>query len=188
MPAGKRLGNRRAHPLRRRARTAGAGRAFPRLAGTRRAAEHAGRRRPPAVPHRKRLLQAADAAADGQPRQLHHQPRQSGRWLGEQAEALGVEIYPGFRRRRSALSRGRFGQGRRHRRSRHRQGRPAQPQLPAGHGAACQADHLRRRLPRFADQAVVRANSTCATASIRKPTASASRSCGKSIRPNTSRG
>ena len=29
-----------------------------------------------------RLVQAADAAADGQPRQLHHQPRQSGPLAG----------------------------------------------------------------------------------------------------------
>ena len=38
------------------------------------------------------------------------------RWLGEQAEALGVEIYPGLRRLRSAFQRGRLGQGHRHRR------------------------------------------------------------------------
>jgi hypothetical protein len=31
-----------------------------------------------------------------QPRQLHHQPRQRLPLAGEQAEALGVEIYPGF--------------------------------------------------------------------------------------------
>jgi hypothetical protein len=43
LPAGKGLGNRRPYPVRRRARTARTGRAFPRLAGTRRAAQHAGR-------------------------------------------------------------------------------------------------------------------------------------------------
>ena len=36
------------------------------------------------------------AAADEQSRLLYRQPRRLTRWLAEQAEALGVEIYPGF--------------------------------------------------------------------------------------------
>ena len=38
----------------------------------------------------------AAATVDEQPRQLYREPRNVCRWLGEQAEALGVEIYPGF--------------------------------------------------------------------------------------------
>jgi electron-transferring-flavoprotein dehydrogenase len=38
------------------------------------------------------------------------------RWLGEQAEAMGVEIYPRLRRRRDPVPRGRQREGRRHRR------------------------------------------------------------------------
>jgi electron-transferring-flavoprotein dehydrogenase len=47
------------------------------------------------------------------------------RWMAQQAEALGVEIFPGFPGRRGALQRRRLGQGRRHRQPRHRQGRRA---------------------------------------------------------------
>jgi hypothetical protein len=43
-----------------------------------------------------RAARTSDAAADEQSRQLHRQPRQRLPLAGEQAEALGVEIYPGF--------------------------------------------------------------------------------------------
>ena len=49
---------------------------LPGLESAGRAAQYAGRRRPLPVPHRKAGDQAADAAADAQPRQLHHQPGQ----------------------------------------------------------------------------------------------------------------
>ncbi len=48
------------------------------------------------------------------------------RWLGEQAEALGVEIYPGFPGGGGAEGRRRTGDRRRHRRSRHWPRRQAQ--------------------------------------------------------------
>jgi electron-transferring-flavoprotein dehydrogenase len=74
----------------------GAGRTVPRLAGARRAAQHAGRRRPPAV------LTKGGAFKLPTPPQMHNHGNyiislgNVCRWLGEQAEALGVEIYPGF--------------------------------------------------------------------------------------------
>ena len=69
------------------------------------------------------------------------------RWLGQQAEALGVEIFPGLRRAGNSLRR-QYGQGRRHRRHGNRQERRKDRRLPAGHGAARQVHLLRRRLPR----------------------------------------
>ncbi len=72
------------------------------------------------------VLQAADAAADAQPRQLHHQPRQSVPLAGRAGRGAGRRDLPGLRRRRSAVPRGRQGQGRGHRRYRHRPGRQAQ--------------------------------------------------------------
>ena len=51
-------------------------------------------------------LPAADAAADAQPRQLHRLSLGNlCRWLAQQAEALGVEIYPGFAAVRGAVRR-----------------------------------------------------------------------------------
>ena len=75
------------------------------------------------------------------------------RWMAEQAEALGVEIFPGMAA--SALV---FGEGgevarRRRRRVRPRQGPRARPELRAGHGAPRQVRPDRRgraRLPRQA--------------------------------------
>ena len=88
-----------------------------------------------------------------EPRQLRHQPGHVARWLGQQAEALGVEIFPGLRRRRGALRRQGRGQGRRHRRhGRQPQGR-AHRRVPARHRAARQVHLLRRRLPRQSRQA-----------------------------------
>ena len=55
------------------------------------------------------------------------------RWLGEQAEEMGVNVFPRLRRQRSALQRRRQRQGGRHRRHGHRQGRrnPRTPTSPA---------------------------------------------------------
>ena len=72
------------------------------------------------------------------------------RWLAQQAEALGVEIYPGFRRRGSALRRQGRGARGRHRRHGRRARRHAQAGLPARHGAPCQVHALRGGLPRIA--------------------------------------
>ena len=63
--------DRRAYPLRRRAGAARAGRADPRLARRPAGAGDAGHRRPLHAADRDPGLQAADAAADEQPRQLH---------------------------------------------------------------------------------------------------------------------
>ena len=51
------------------------------------------------------------------------------RWLATQAEALGVEIYPGFAAAEVLYDEDGARQGRRHRRHGHRQGRPADRQL-----------------------------------------------------------
>ena len=75
------------------------GRTVPRLEGARRAAEPAGDRRRcagPAVRPAPPDARLAGARLLPQPRQLRHQPGRGDRWLGEQAEALGVEIFPGF--------------------------------------------------------------------------------------------
>jgi electron-transferring-flavoprotein dehydrogenase len=53
-------------------------------------------RRPLLLPHRKVLHSIADPAPDAQYRELCNSLSQLSRWLGQQAETLGVEIYPGF--------------------------------------------------------------------------------------------
>ena len=60
------------------------------------------------------------------------------RYLGRQAEALGVEIYPRLRGRRGALRRGRRSGGRRFGRHGRRPGRGDHRRLHARHGAARQ--------------------------------------------------
>ena len=62
------------------------------------------------------------------------------------------------------------------------------PRLPARHGAAREVHAVRRRLPRLAVAGADAAASTCATASIRRSTASASRSCGRSRRDKHQKG
>ena len=49
------------------------------------------------------------------------------RWLAQQAEELGVEIYPGFAAAEVLYDEDGRGARRRHRRHGHRQGRPARP-------------------------------------------------------------
>ena len=75
------------------------------------------------------------------------------RWLGRQAEALGVEIYPGLRRRRGAGG-GRPRRRRGHRRHGHRQGRrsPTANYQP-GMELRARYTHLRRGLPGPSHQA-----------------------------------
>ena len=70
----------------------------------RRAARHAGARRQASFfsPETKRVS-AADAAADEQPRQLHHQPRQSLPLAGARGRSAGRRDLSGLCRRRSAL-------------------------------------------------------------------------------------
>ena len=71
----------------------------------------------------------SDAAADEQPRQLHRLARRGLPLAGGKAEALGVEIYPGFAAAEVLYDDN--GRGRRHRNRRHghRQGRPAEGRI-----------------------------------------------------------
>ena len=110
------------------------------------------------------------------------------RWLAQQAEALGVEIYPGFAAaevlydedgRVRGVATGDMGIG--------KDGKPTDA-LSARHRAARQGDAVRRGLPRLADQDGWSNGSVCATATIRRPMRSASRNCGRSRRNSTSRG
>ena len=115
------------------------------------------------------------AAADVKPRQLHHQPGQLGRWLGEQAEELGVEL-PGFAARRSSITR--WSVGRRHRRHGPRRRWPARPHASSRAWSCMPARPFAEGCCGSADQAC--SAFRCAMVLIRKPTASASRSCGRS--------
>ena len=135
---------------------------------------------------RHALAEFPDAAADEQSRQLHRQPRQLVRWLGEQATELGVEIYPGSRRRKCfmttmapcvGVATGDMGVG--------RDGKP-KDELRARHGTARQVHVHRRRRARLAGQAADREISRSTRAASRRSTASASRSSGRSRRPSTS--
>ena len=109
------------------------------------------------------------------------------RWLGQQAEALGVEIYPGFAAaelleedgRIVGIATGDMGIG--------KDGQPT-GNFQRGMELRAALHPVRRGLPRLAVQAADARASTCATAAIRRPTASASRSCGKSRPPITSPG
>ena len=97
------------------------------------------------------------AAPDEQPRQFRRLARRTSRWLGAQAEALGVEIYPGLRRDRGPASAqdgavvgvatGDMGIGQR---------RPAEGRLYQ-RGMELRGKYvlLRRRRARLADQAAV---------------------------------
>ena len=90
---------------------------------------------------------AADAAADAQPRQLHHLPRQFLSLAGPAGRGAGRRDLSRLRRRRGALRRERRGEGRRDRRHGHRQGRPADRQL---HAAASSCTASRRCSPKAA--------------------------------------
>ena len=108
------------------------------------------------------------------------------RWLGQQAEALGVEIYPGFPAAELLVEDGRIvgiatgDMG---------IGKDGKPTANFQRGM-----ELRARYTLFAEgcrgslsQAADPTASICATAMIRRPTRSASRSCGRSPPPTTAR-
>ena len=101
------------------------------------------------------------------------------RWLAQQAEALGVEIYPGMAASELVYGDDGRGEGRGRRRVRRRQGRRAQAGLPAGPGAARQVPVPGRGRARLAGQGGCRPATTSATTPSRRSTASASRSCGR---------
>ena len=75
------------------------------------------------------------------------------RWLAARAEALGVEIYPGFAATEMLFGAEWRGGRHRHRRHGHRPRRQAEGQLHPRHGAARQICAARRGRARLADQA-----------------------------------
>ena len=94
------LRDRRPHPLRRGHRPEGARRALSRLEGEGRAAQPAGDRGPLPLPLRNGLDAGSRTGscppASGTTATTCASLGNLCRWLGTQAEALGVEIYPGF--------------------------------------------------------------------------------------------
>jgi len=76
------------------------------------------------------------------------------RWLGRQAEGLGLKSFPALPRRKSSTKATR--KGRRHRRFRHQPRRREDRSLPARDGAARKIHFLRRGLARTSGQAAVR--------------------------------
>ena len=104
------------------------------------------------------------------------------RWLGQQAEALGVEIYPGFAAAEvlynedgsvKGVATGDMGIGKD---GKHKDSYTPGMELHAKYTLI--AEGVRGSLAKHAAWP----SSTCATASIRRSSASASRSCGRSIR------
>ena len=110
------------------------------------------------------------------------------RWLGEQAEALDVSIFPGFPAAEVLYHEDGSVRGVATRDMGDRARRAAERELRAGGGAARAGHRLRRGLPRPPGPRRCSSASISARASTRRPTASASRSCGRSSRPGTSRG
>ena len=104
------------------------------------------------VPHRDRRHarrpNCAAARLLPQRRQLRRQPGQRRALAGAAGRSAGRRDLPGLPGRRGALQRRRLGQGRGHRQHGHRQGRRADRELPARHGAARQVHDLRRRRAR----------------------------------------
>ena len=109
-----------------------------------------GPRRQPAHP------QFRHAAADGQPRQLHRQPRQPLPLAGRAGDRAGRRDLSGLCRRRGALRRQGRGDRRRHGRHGGRQERRADRPLHPRHGAQGQVHHHRRGRARLAHQAADR--------------------------------
>jgi electron-transferring-flavoprotein dehydrogenase len=103
-----------------------------------------GARRQRLLPDAEAQAAAADhAAAAPEPRQLHHLAQPASRWLGEQVEAEGIDLFTGFPASVGALRR--HARGRRaHRRPRHRQARRAKSTFEPG------AD-IRAKVTIFAD-------------------------------------
>ena len=90
------------------------------------------------------------AAAHGQPRHVHREPRQRvplARPAGGSARRRDLS---GLRGRRNPLRRRRRGARRGDRRHGRREGRLAQERIPARHGAPREVHAVRRRLPRLA--------------------------------------
>ena len=97
--ARKGLGGRRAHPVRRGDRSARAERAPARLEGAGRADRHAGHRGPLPDPDADKAYRMPHWALPPLMNNHGNYIVSLGnvcRWLAQQAEALGVEIYPGF--------------------------------------------------------------------------------------------
>ena len=154
---GKGLGGRRAYPVRRRARPAGAERTAAGLAGPGRPGQHAGERGPLFLSLGKRRVQGAEPVPARlllQPWLLYHQPGQPVPLAGRTGRGHGRGDLPRLRRRRGALRRAGPGPRRRDRRHGHRRRRCADGKLHAGHGAAGQIHLLRGRLPRLPRQTV----------------------------------
>ena len=110
------------------------------------------------------------------------------RYLGAKAEELGVEIYPGF-----AAAEVLFGEKgevarRRHRRHGRRPRRQAQGLFYSRHGAARQDTRFSPRAREVRCPSSSSPDSSWAKTASRKSMASASRSCGRSIRPCTGQG
>ena len=148
----KGLGGRRAYPVGRGVRAARARRADPGLARARRAAQHAGDRGPVSVSDEDPGAPAADAAADAQSRQLHHQPRQSVPLAGDAGRGARGRDLSRVCRGRGAVRCRRPGARRRDRRHGHRPRRRADRPLHAGGRAGRARDAVRRGLPRLADR------------------------------------
>ena len=109
------------------------------------------------------------------------------RWLAGQAEALGVEIFPGFAAAEvlfnddgsvKGVATGDMGVAR---------DGTHKPDYQPGHGAARQVHLLRRGRARPPDQGIEARSSSSRRRASRRSTASASRSCGTSIPKSTSR-
>ena len=154
--AGKGLGSRRAYPLRRGAGAARARRADPGLEGK------GAPLKTPATEDQFMFLTETSRSGCRRRRRWRTTATTSSAWAtrplaGATGRGAGRRDLSRLRRRRGAVRRGRRGQGRRRRRHGHRQGRREDRQLPAGHGAARQVDHLRRGLPRLPGQGAVRA-------------------------------
>ena len=177
VPAGEGLRDRRPHPLRRGDRPQGAGRALPRLEGKGRAPQPAGDRGPLPVPLARRARRRSRTGCCPSCFRNHgYYVASLGnlcRWLGTQAEALGVEIYPGFAAAEVLFDergpRARRGHGRRGHRQERREDRP----LRRGHGAAREVHDLRGGLPRPPRQAAPGALRPARAAATRPSTASA---------------
>ena len=102
-------------------------RALPGLEGARRAAQRAGDRGPLPLPHReRRARRCRTSCCPAASRTTATTSSSLGnvcRWLGQQAEALGVEIFPGFAAAEVLYTEDGTRARRRHRRHGHRQGR-----------------------------------------------------------------
>ena len=153
--ARKGLGDRRAHPVRRRHRPARARRAAART-GKRRArrSPHRSREDRFLYPHRAQRVPnpaAAAAAADEQSRQLHREPRQClSLARGSRPKRSASKSIPGFPAAEVLYDDDGARARRRNRRHGRREGRLAQGRVSAGHGAARALHAVRRRLPRLA--------------------------------------